>query len=474
MTMDNLEYAGILELANAYRSRQLSPVEVTRHLLERIERLDPRLRSYLTVTADIAIEQARQAEAEMQRGEFRGPLHGIPIGIKDLCETRGVPTSWGTTMLADYVPETDATVVRKLLDAGAIMLGKLHMTEGAFAAHHPSLPAPVNPWHPEHWPGVSSSGSGVATAAGLCYGAVGTDTGGSIRFPSGANGITGIKPTWGLVSRHGAMALAASMDHIGPMTRSAADAGTILQVMAGPDPLDPTCLDLPAPDCLSGLDAGVRGLRIGVDPTYVYEVSDPDTCRVIDEARRVFTDLGAEIVEYSMPPTTAAMYQNWAAYCSVETAIAHEEHYPAKAADYGPVLASLIDGGRSLDAMTLMKIHHQRLAFTGALRKLFRRLDLLLVPVHPFGNPTLSALDELLSRPGGLDNAVRFTAPFNMSGSPTITLPGGFTAAGLPIGFQLVAADLQEPLLVRAGHAYQQATDWHRRHPDLERAAVAS
>ena len=150
MTMDNLEYAGILELANAYRSRQLSPVEVTRHLLERIERLDPRLRSYLTVTADIAIEQARQAEAEMQRGEFRGPLHGIPIGIKDLCEARGVRTSWGTTMLADYVPETDATVVRKLLDAGAIMLGKLHMTEGAFAAHHPSLPAPVNPWLPEH------------------------------------------------------------------------------------------------------------------------------------------------------------------------------------------------------------------------------------------------------------------------------------------------------------------------------------
>lgn len=467
MPLTDLDFASILDLAAAYRSRQLSPVDVTQRMLQRIEQFDPALHSYLTVTTDIALQQAQQAEAEMAQGQFRSLMHGIPIGVKDLCDTRGVRTTWGTTILADNIPEADATVVRKLFDAGAIMLGKLHMTEGAFAGHHPNLPAPVNPWHPAHWPGVSSSGSGVATAAGLCYGAIGTDTGGSIRLPSGANGVTGIKPTWGRVSRHGALALAASMDHIGPMTRTAADAGAMLGAMAGVDLLDPTSLDAPVPNYLADLEQGIQGLRIGIDPDYVYAVSDTDTSRIIDEARRVLGELGAELIEYSMPSSTAVTYQYWAAYCGVETAIAHEQTYPSRAAEYGPVLSSLIDAGRSLTSMDLMKIHHQRLAFTGGLRKLFGQMDLMLMPVHPYGNPSSSELDELLAQPGGLDNALRFTAPFDMSGSPTITLPGGFTAAGLPIGFQLVANDLHEALLVRAGHAFQQVTDWHRQHPKL-------
>src|SRR5690606_23706621 len=248
MPVDNLPFAQITELAKAYRNRQLSPVEVTRQMLDRIERLDGRLRSFTTVTPEIALEQARKAEEELGRGEDRGPMHGVPIGIKDLCPTKGVRTTWGTTVYGDHVPEEDCTVVRKLADSGAVMLGKLHMTEGAFSTHHPDLPAPVNPWHSDHWPGVSSSGSGVATAAGLCFGAVGTDTGGSIRFPSGANGLTGIKPTWGRVSRQAVFPLAASMDHIGPMTRSAADAGAMLGAMAGVDALDPTSLEAPVPD----------------------------------------------------------------------------------------------------------------------------------------------------------------------------------------------------------------------------------
>lgn len=467
MPISQPEFISIMDLTDAYRARTLSPVEITRLMLDRIEQLDPHLRSYLTVTPDIAFEQARKAEEEIGRGEFRGPMHGVPIGVKDLCESRGVRTTWGTTVLSDHVPEADCTVLRKLLDGGAIMLGKLHMTEGAFAAHHPDLPAPLNPWHPDHWPGVSSSGSGVATAAGLCYGAIGTDTGGSIRFPSGANGVTGIKPTWGRVSRQGALALAASMDHIGPMTRSAADAGAMLGVMAGADPLDPTSLDAPVPDYLATIGQGISGLRIGIDPAYVYDVSDADTARVIDETRKVLEALGARLVEITMPSSTAILYQNWGAYCGVETAIAHERTYPSRAGEYGPVLAGLIDAGRGLSAMDLMRIHHARLDFTGGLRRLFQQVDLMLAPVHPLGNPTSAHLDALLGEPGGLDDALRFTAPFDMSGSPTITLPGGASGAGLPIGFQLIAPDLEEALLVRAGHAYQQATDWHLRRPEL-------
>nr|BAJ23964.1 amidase [uncultured bacterium] len=467
MSLDNLPFAQITELAKAYRSRELSPVEVTRMMIERIERLDPNAAQLHDVTPEIALEQARKAEADFGRGEARSPMQGVPVGVKDLCFTKGVRTTWGTTVYGDFVPGEDCTVVRKLAEAGAVMLGKLHMTEGAFSTHHPDLPPPVNPWNADHWPGVSSSGSGVATAAGLCFGAIGTDTGGSIRFPSGANGLTGIKPTWGRVSRQGAFALAASLDHIGPMTRSAADAGAMLGAMAGVDPLDPTTLEASVPDYLAGLGQGIRGLSIGFDPTYAFEVTDADTRKVVEDARRVLSDLGATFVEIEMPTSVVSMYRDWAAYCSVETAIAHAETYPARASEYGPVLAGLIDVGRGLGAMDLMRIEHERLEFKGALRKIFERVDLLLTPVHPFGNPSNAELEAIFERPGGIDDALRFTGPFDMSGSPTITLPGGFDPAGLPIGFQLIGRHLDEALLVRAGHAYQGVTDWHLRHPSV-------
>lgn len=465
MPLTDLPFATITELAAAYRARTLSPVEVTQAMLDRIDRLDPALHSYLTLTPEIALAQARQAEAEIGRGQWRGPMHGVPIGIKDLCNTAGVRTTWGTTLLADNVPTENATVVRQLFDAGAVMLGKLHMTEGAYSVHHPSLAPPVNPWHAEHWPGASSSGSGVATAAGLCYGAIGTDTGGSIRFPSGANGITGLKPTWGRVSRQGVLALADSLDHLGPMTRSAADAGAMLVAMAGIDPLDPTTLEAPVPDYLAGLDGGIRGLRVGIDPAFIDAVCDADTLKMLAGVRQVLVDLGASVVELTMPATTTAMYVDWARLCGVETAIAHEASYPSRAADYGPVLAGLIDLGRGVGGIELMKIEHARLQFKGALRKLFTTVDLLLVPVHPFGNPSAAQLDAIFKTPNGINDVLRYTAPFNMSGSPTITLPGGGTAAGMPIGFQFVGRHLDEALLVRSGHAYQQATDWHQRHP---------
>jgi amidase len=251
------------------------------------------------------------------------------------------------------------------------------------------------------------------------------------------------------------------------MTRSAADAGAMFSAMAGADPRDPTTLEAPVPDCLADIESGIAGLRIGIDPAYVFEGGDEVTTRVLQEARRVLGELGADVVEVVMPDRTGSMVRNWSDLCAVEAALAHERFYPARAAEYGPLLAALIERGRRIGALELARIQHDRLVFQGQLRKLFTTVDLLLAPVHPFGNPSLVRLDATLRQPAGAMGVLSFTAPFDMSGSPTITLPGGFDSEGLPIGFQLIGRHLDEALLVRAGHAFQQATDHHRRHPPL-------
>ena len=266
--MTDLHYKTLLEAASAIQSRKISPVELTRTVLDRIAALDPSLHAYATVTPERALAQAEVAEAEIAAGRYRGPLHGVPIAVKDLCNTAGIVTTSGMTIHANHVPKFDATVVQRLANAGAILLGKLQLTEGAFVSHHPSVTPPRNPWNADYYAGASSSGSGVATAAGLCFGSLGSDTGGSIRFPCSANGITGLKPTWGRVSRYGVFPLAASLDHIGPMTRSAADAGAILSAIAGLDRNDPTTLAMPVPDYLAEIEARIGGVRIGVDVAY--------------------------------------------------------------------------------------------------------------------------------------------------------------------------------------------------------------
>ncbi|MDE0390086.1 MAG: amidase, partial [Rhodospirillales bacterium] len=263
--MSDLHELMLTEVAAKIQSREVSAAEVTAHTLARIERLDGTLRSYATVMADVATEQAAQADAEIASGTARGPLQGVPFGLKDLCLTKDAPTHVGSVALHNWSPGVDGTVTARLREAGTVFAGKLQMTEGAYAVHHPSIAPPVNPWHPDYWTGVSSSGSGVATTARLCYGSLGTDTGGSIRFPSQACGVTGLKPTWGRVSRAGAFALSETLDHIGPMARSAADCAAILGVIAGVDPDDPTTVQAPVPDYLGSIDAGIEGMRIGLD-----------------------------------------------------------------------------------------------------------------------------------------------------------------------------------------------------------------
>lgn len=468
--MTDLHYATLLEAASAVQSRKVSAAELTQAMLDRIARVDRSLHSYATVTPELALAQAKAADAEIAAGRHRGSLHGVPVAVKDICNTKGVVTAAGMTIHANHVPDFDATVVKRLADAGAVLLGKLQLTEGAFAKHHPTVTVPRNPWNPDYYAGASSSGSGVATAAGLTFGSLASDTGGSIRYPASANGITGLKPTWGRVSLHGVFAFAPSLDHIGPLARSAADAGALLGAIAGLDPNDPTTLATPVPDYLADLEKGVRGLRIGIDRAYNEVGVDAEIVAALEDARRILEDRGATIREVKLPdhdPVAAA----WGSYAGVEAAIVHAATYPSRASEYGPAangtIAGSVEHGRTVSALDLMKLHHTRLAFSGALAALFADIDLLLIPTQPLVDFSIAKEAELFTQPEELAAFLRFATPFDMSGSPTLTLPGGFTAQGLPLSFQLVGCHLDEALLVRAGHAYQQATDWHRRHPQL-------
>ena len=466
MAHGDLHYLEIDELSRLLAARKVSPVELTEDLLRRIERLDPALKSYALVTPELALAQARRAEHMIGKRQILTQLHGVPIAVKDLCYTEGIVTAAGMPLHRDFAPAFDATVVRKLREAGAVLLGKLQLTEGAFADHHPDIVPPLNPWHRDHWSGASSSGSGVATAAGLCFGSLGTDTGGSIRFPSAANGNTGLKPTWGRVSRHGCFELAASLDHIGPMCRSATDAAIMLGAIAGADPNDPTARLDPVPDYLAAADGDLRGMRIGFDDRYALDDVDADTRRAVEDALGTVRGLGAEVVALRFPDVKA-MLDDWGPACAVETAVAHEPTYPSRRAAYGPGLAGLIDAGRALSGLELQRIRLRRMAFTGRVHAVLAGADAMLIPAQPFAAPTVARMATLGRIPAELSALIRYTAPFSMSSHPTMTFPAGFTAAGLPIGAQFVGRHLGEASIVRVTRAFQRATDWHRRHPRL-------
>ena len=464
--MDELAFLEISGLSRLLASRKVSPVELTEGMLRRIERLDPGLKSYALVTPEQALAQARAAEQMIGRRQILSQLHGVPIAVKDLCQTRGIATASGMPMHRDFVPSIDATVVKKLRDAGAVLLGKLQMTEGAFADHHPDIAPPVNPWHPDHWSGASSSGSGVATAAGLCYGSLGTDTGGSIRYPSAANGNTGLKPTWGRVSKYGCTELASSLDHIGPMCRSATDAAIMLGALAGVDGNDPTTLRVEVPDYLAAGDGDLRDLRLGFDERYALDGVDADTRRAVEGALSTLRALGAEIVSLRFPDV-GSILADWAPNCAVETAVAHASTFPSRRAEYGPGLAGLIDAGHALSGLDYQRILLRRRAFAARVDEVLSRVDAMLMPAQPIAAPTLAHMLTLGQSPAEFIALSRFAAPTNMSGHPSLTMPGAFTAKGLPVAVQLVGRRLGEATVLRAGRAFQRATTWHERHPRL-------
>jgi amidase len=464
---DAIHYLGLLEISERIRRREITSLAVTQALLARIERDDRRLHSSAMVLTEQALAEARRADAELAAGFVRGPLHGVPVAIKDLLWTRGLPTAAGMDVLKDFRPEADATVVSRLRTAGAVLIAKLQMTEGATLSHHPNVPRPANPWSAAHWTGVSSSGSGVAPAAGLCFGALGTDTGGSIRVPSAANNLSGIKPTWGRVSRHGLMPLAPSLDHIGPMARSVADAAAILQAIAGPDPADPTALTAPVPDYLAPLTP-ISDLVIGVDRAFATDDVPAPIVRAFETALETFAALGARIrpIEF---PVDAAEQSAAAPLLLAELAAAHADHFPGLAEGYGPRLRAMLSVAQAVGGPTVARAYQAKDRFTGRLAALFRDVDLILLPGLGRLVPTWDEVDAWPEDVGpAIEGLFRFAAPFNLAGTPTLSFPGGFTDDGLPIGLQLVGWKLAEPALIRAGRAFQCATDFHTRRPPLE------
>jgi amidase len=465
MESEPLHYLSLLDLSARLQAGAVTSTAVTEAILGRIAQHDGVLKSYTTLCGDRALAKAREADAELRRGFRRGPLHGVPIAVKDLCYTDYAPTAAGMFIHKDFVPPYTSTVVARLEQGGAIVLGKLSMTEGAYATHHPKMPTPINPWNKDVWTGASSSGSGSATAAGLCYASLGSDTGGSIRFPSAGCGLTGLKPTWGRVSRYGICHLAESLDHIGPMTRTAADCAAVLAAIAGVDTNDPTSLAAQVPDYLAGLNGGIRGLRVGIDEAYAFDGLDGEVLGVVTAARQALVALGARLVPVTFPSISEALTA-WGHLCAVETAIAHEATYPSRAAEYGPGLGAFIESAGKVTAMDLGKAQITRGKFAGQVAAAFQDIDVLLVPV--MRTPTPGAAEWVEMAKGDIGHLLRHSAEFDFTGQPTITLNGGFDKRGAPIGFQLVGKHLSEDLLLRAGHAYQTITDWHSRHPSLD------
>lgn len=459
MSTDNSRKS-IAQLACEIKKRELSPVALTDAMLTRIQTLDPGLHAYNTVTAGAARAQAAAAEHEIEQGNYRGPLHGIPLGLKDLLCTRDARTTVSSTILKDWIPSSNATVVDKLAAAGAVFLGKTNMTEFALSGYHPELKAPINPWNADHWSGVSSSGSGVATAAHLCCAAIGTDTGGSIRLPAAVNGAVGIKPTYGRVSRHNAFPLSESLDHIGPIANSVEDAAIVLNAIAGFDIQDPTSLDIAVPDFTAGIGKELKDLRVGIDANYNAQV-DPEVATALQSVASVLSGLGAEIVDVNVSGIEEGA-DHWYTLTAVEAAIHHTEFYPRRADEYGPVFRSLLEHGTSRSGAEISRAYTARTRVKQILSGTFQNVDMLLCPSFAGPSPSLEEFPPQLMLPAeAVPSIVLYQAPFNFSGSPTISVPMGFSNSGLPLSLQLVGRHCEEALLIQAAHAYEQATSWH-------------
>lgn len=463
---DQLYYLTIQEAAGKIRRRELSPVEVVQASLDRIDATEDRLHSFITTLKDEALEQARTAEGEISKGEYRGPLHGIPYGLKDLYDTAGIRTTAASKVDFDRVPDEDATVVTRLREAGAVLVGKLVMHEYATGA--PDFTSPFqparNPWNLEHATGGSSSGSGSSVSAGQVMGALGSCTGGSIRGPASLCGIVGLKPTYGRVSRHGVVTLSWSQDHCGPMTRTVWDSAAMLQAIAGQDPKDPTTSAAPAPDYTGSLGQDIEGLRIGVPRHYFFETNphvNPEVVAVVEKGLGALQELGASLEEVTVPNLELARAVN-AIIMAGESYAFHERNLKERPDDFGEAVRSRFRMGALISASDYVQAQRCRQLVKRGFAEAMAQVDLLVTPTTAYPAPRFENYDTAFTLRGP-----SFTAPFNVTGLPAISIPCGFTEAGLPVGMQLVGKPFDEPTALRAAYAYEQHAGWSQLRPPI-------
>jgi aspartyl-tRNA(Asn)/glutamyl-tRNA(Gln) amidotransferase subunit A len=461
--MTDLAFLGIAEAAARLRAGTLSPVSYTEALLERISSLNRRYCAFIRLTPDLAIAAARQAEREIKLGEWRGPLHGVPFALKDIIDWAGLPTTAHSKLLIDHIAASDAWVSQRLKAAGGVMLGKLATHEFAIGGPSFDLPWPpaVNPWGGNHFPGGSSSGSGVALACGMLPAALGSDTGGSVRNPASMCGIVGLKPTYGLVSRRGVLPLANSLDHVGPMTRSVRDNALLLQVIAGYDSADPGSADVPSSDYLAGLERGVKGLRIGLVRHFYTEdlQAHPEQIAALDQAAEVLRQLGADVHEIRLAPLEQyAVCTRIIIRC--EAFAIHRRWLATRPDDYGDLARQRILDGAVMSAADYIDALRLRARLTHQTLDAFAGIDVAMTasnmdPACPIDDAEACA--RLYSR--------QARQPFNVTGQPALAMPAGFTEDGLPLSLQLIGHPFQEAMVYRVAQAYEAATPWREHRP---------
>ncbi|MBM4257669.1 MAG: amidase [Deltaproteobacteria bacterium] len=464
MTFVKLLDLGISEALERIRSRQLSPVEFTRAYLERIAQLNSKLNVYLTVMAEEALAMATAAEQQVMRGEPIGPLHGIPIALKDNCDVAGVRMTAGSKFLHDNIADTDSEVAVRLRRAGAIILGKAHMHEWAIGAttRNPHFGPCRNPWDPSRVPGGSSGGSGAALAADMALATIGTDTGGSVRIPAALNGISGIRPTVGRVSIRGVIPVSWTFDTIGPMARRAEDVAHLLQVVAGYDPAEPTSSDTLVPDYFATLRDGVKGLRMGLCSGHFQSEPTASVTQAVQNAAQVLQGLGAQVEDVALPGAEA-MIDRMSELILTDAAAYHQARRAERPQDFGQDVMTRLNRGAAVTGVQYALARQAQREWQRTIEEVFTRYDILLAPTCGIAAPIIEESEGVETT----RRLTRFTYPFNLAQIPAISIPCGFTEEHLPIGLQIAARHWQEALVLQVAWAYQHATDWHLRRPAL-------
>ena len=465
MDNESIAMGGLLEVSQLVKNGEISSTEVTRTILERIERLNPEYKIFNTVSGDLAMEQARAADTEIQSGKYRGPLHGLPVAVKDIIDTAGVRTTYGSGLFREHVPSEDATVIQKFKAAGAVTIGKLATTEFALYGYADDFQVPLNPWSKNHWVGVSSSGSGACVAAGLAFASLGTDTGGSIRFPSAACGAIGLKPTFGRVSRKGVFPLADTLDHVGPMTRRAVDSAIVLQALEGQDPGDPFTKKFNASDYSKVTSERLGNITVGIDIALCTEGIDPEITHATLEARGILEGLGIKVVEVDASGLLEGLEHLWL-ILAAEATHSHRHLYPERALDYGPVFRDLLEIGHGLSGPFIAEGNVRRYRAIAAAAELFETVDALLmpatsmtpIPVEEFPPQQVADVDSFPAM-------LRTTGPFNFTGNPTLNLTAGFSKEDLPLAIQFAGRHGEEETLFKLAHAFETEAGHYRKLP---------